>query len=74
MFRIFNFYKEGFKNLTLGKTLWKIIIIKFIIIFVILKLFIFDVNFNSMFKSDKEKSSFVFENLILNENKGNINE
>ncbi|RQD89536.1 DUF4492 domain-containing protein [Campylobacter hepaticus] len=74
IFRIFNFYKEGFKNLTLGKTLWKIIIIKFIIIFVILKLFIFDVNFNSMFKSDKEKSSFVFENLILNENKGNINE
>ncbi|RTI84855.1 DUF4492 domain-containing protein [Campylobacter jejuni] len=63
--QIFNFYKEGFKNLTLGKTLWKIIFIKFFIMFVILKLFVFDVNFNSIFKSDKEKSTFVLKNLTL---------
>ncbi len=63
--QIFNFYKEGFKNLTLGKTLWKIIFIKLFVMFVILKLFVFDVNFNSIFKSDKEKSTFVFKNLTL---------
>ncbi|ELM3933299.1 DUF4492 domain-containing protein [Campylobacter jejuni] len=63
--QIFNFYKEGFKNLTLGKTLWKIIFIKLFVMFVILKLFVFDVNFNSIFKSDKEKSTFVLKNLIL---------
>ncbi|AHW91038.1 TPA: DUF4492 domain-containing protein [Campylobacter jejuni] len=63
--QIFNFYKEGFKNLTLGKTLWKIIFIKLFVMFVILKLFIFDVNFNSIFKSDKEKSTFVLKNLTL---------
>ncbi|EAL1196464.1 DUF4492 domain-containing protein [Campylobacter jejuni] len=63
--QIFNFYKEGFKNLTLGKTLWKIIFIKLFVIFVILKLFVFDVNFNSIFKSDKEKSTFVLKNLTL---------
>ncbi|EAJ5582962.1 DUF4492 domain-containing protein, partial [Campylobacter jejuni] len=57
--------KEGFKNLTLGKTLWKIIFIKLFVMFVILKLFIFDVNFNSIFKSDKEKSTFVLKNLTL---------
>ncbi|ECO3379039.1 DUF4492 domain-containing protein [Campylobacter jejuni] len=62
--QIFNFYKEGFKNLTLGKTLWKIIFIKLFVMFVILKLF-FDVNFNSIFKSDKEKSTFVLKNLTL---------
>ncbi|MCW1531153.1 DUF4492 domain-containing protein [Campylobacter jejuni] len=56
--QIFNFYKEGFKNLTLGKTLWKIIFIKLFVMFVILKLFVFDVNFNSIFKSDKEKKHF----------------
>ncbi|EAB5424226.1 DUF4492 domain-containing protein, partial [Campylobacter jejuni] len=61
----FNFYKEGFKNLTLGKTLWKIIFIKLFVMFVILKLFVFDVNFNSIFKSDKEKSTFVLKNLTL---------
>ncbi|WP_193551102.1 DUF4492 domain-containing protein [Campylobacter jejuni] len=63
--QIFNFYKEGFKNLTLGKTLWKIIFIKLFAMFVILKLFVFDVNFNSIFKSDKEKSTFVLKNLTL---------
>ncbi|EAJ1003179.1 DUF4492 domain-containing protein, partial [Campylobacter jejuni] len=62
---IFNFYKEGFKNLTLGKTLWKIIFIKLFVMFVILKLLVFDVNFNSIFKSDKEKSTFVLKNLTL---------
>ncbi|EHK0193736.1 DUF4492 domain-containing protein [Campylobacter jejuni] len=62
---MFNFYKEGFKNLTLGKTLWKIIFIKLFVMFVILKLFVFDVNFNSIFKSDKEKSTFVLKNLTL---------
>ncbi|ECO6928108.1 DUF4492 domain-containing protein [Campylobacter jejuni] len=63
--QIFNFYKEGFKNLTLGKTLWTIIFIKLFVMFVILKLFVFDVNFNSIFKSDKEKSTFVLKNLTL---------
>ncbi|ELJ4689210.1 DUF4492 domain-containing protein [Campylobacter jejuni] len=63
--QIFNFYKEGFKNLTLGKTLWKIIFIKLFVMFVILKLFVFDVNFDSIFKSDKEKSTFVLKNLTL---------
>ncbi|EDO9155042.1 DUF4492 domain-containing protein, partial [Campylobacter coli] len=58
------FYKEGFKNLTLGKTLWKIIFIKLFIMLVVLKLFVFDVNFNSIFKNDNEKSNFVIENLI----------
>lgn len=51
----FNFYKEGFKNLTLGKTLWKIIFIKLFIMLIVLKLFVFDVNFNSIFKNDNEK-------------------
>ncbi|EAJ5365728.1 DUF4492 domain-containing protein, partial [Campylobacter coli] len=58
------FYKEGFKNLTLGKTLWKIIFIKLFIMLIVLKLFVFDVNFNSIFKNDNEKSNFVIENLI----------
>ncbi|MBW1360489.1 DUF4492 domain-containing protein, partial [Campylobacter jejuni] len=48
-----------------GKTLWKIIFIKLFVMFVILKLFVFDVNFNSIFKSDKEKSTFVLKNLTF---------
>ncbi|EAI0439175.1 DUF4492 domain-containing protein, partial [Campylobacter coli] len=49
---------------TLGKTLWKIIFIKLFIMLIVLKLFVFDVNFNSIFKNDNEKSNFVIENLI----------
>ncbi|EAL53625.1 DUF4492 domain-containing protein [Campylobacter upsaliensis] len=68
IFKIFDFYKEGFKNLTLGKTLWKIIFIKLFIILIILKLFVFDVNFKSLYKDDVSKSNFVIQNLISKEN------
>ena len=40
-FRVFDLYYEGFRNMTLGKTLWAIILIKLFIIFVVLKLFFF---------------------------------
>ncbi len=39
--RVFNFYVEGFRQMTLGKTLWAIILIKLFIMFFILKLFFF---------------------------------
>ncbi|MGD9596563.1 MAG: DUF4492 domain-containing protein, partial [Wolinella sp.] len=35
-------YYEGFRNLTLGKTLWKLILLKLLVMFVILKGFVFD--------------------------------
>ena len=41
LYRVYNLYYEGFKEMTIGKTLWKIILIKLFIIFVILKLFFF---------------------------------
>ena len=68
IFKIFDFYKEGFKNLTLGKTLWKIIFIKLFVILIIFKLFVFDVNFKSLYKDDASKSNFVIQNLISKEN------
>lgn len=39
--KIWNFYYEGFRQMTLGRTLWLIILIKLFIIFVVLKLFFF---------------------------------
>lgn len=60
---IYYFYKDGFANLTLGKTLWKIIILKLIIILVFLKLFIYDKNISTDYKTDYEKANFVLENL-----------
>ncbi|MGE0087869.1 MAG: DUF4492 domain-containing protein [Bacteroidales bacterium] len=61
--RIFQFYYEGFKTMTVGKKLWIIIIIKLFIMFVILKLFFFPNFLKSNFKTDKERSEYVLDQL-----------
>ena len=35
-YRVFDLYYDGFKNMTLGKTLWAVILIKLFIMFFIL--------------------------------------
>ncbi|AQW86696.1 putative protein (DUF4492 domain) [Campylobacter pinnipediorum subsp. caledonicus] len=47
----------------LGRKLWFIIIIKLVIMFGVLKVFVFDNTLNSKFKSNQEKSDFVLLNL-----------
>ena len=39
--RIYQFYAEGFKSMTLGRQLWALILIKLFIMFAILKVFFF---------------------------------
>ncbi len=41
MVKIWRFYADGFRNMTVGRTLWLIIIVKLIVIFVVLKLLFF---------------------------------
>ena len=41
LYRTFDLYYDGFRHMTLGKTLWAVIIVKLIIIFAVLKLFFF---------------------------------
>lgn len=38
---VWRFYLEGFRSMTLGRTLWLIILIKLFIMFFVLKLFFF---------------------------------
>ncbi len=61
--RIALFYYEGFKNMTTGKRLWVIIIIKLFVMFAILKLFFFKDFLNERFSSEEEKSNYVIEQL-----------
>lgn len=49
--------------MTLGKTLWGLIVIKLLVIFVLLKMLIFSDNFDARFTTDSEKSDFVLMNL-----------
>ena len=41
LYRVFDLYYDGFRNMKLGKTLWAIILIKLFIIFAVLKVFFF---------------------------------
>lgn len=61
--RVFRFYFDGFKNMTYGKTLWVIILIKLFIIFVILKLIFFPDFLKKNFSTDDERSNYIIEQL-----------
>ena len=60
---IWQFYLEGFKSMTLGKTLWLIILIKLFIMFFILRLFFFP-NFLSTASVGADKDDYVSNELI----------
>ena len=58
------FYRDGFKNMTVGKTLWKIVFIKLIVILLFLQLFVHDKTLKSEYKTDIKKTEFVTNNLL----------
>lgn len=49
--------------MTLGKTLWKIILLKLLIMFGVLKLFFFPDFLNTQFATDEQKAGYVMEQL-----------
>jgi len=61
--KVFLFYYEGFKSMTIGKSLWAIIIIKLFILFFVLKLFFFPDLLKRNYKTDEERSRHVIEQL-----------
>jgi len=63
--KIWLFYYDGFRSMTLGKTLWIIIIIKLFVLFFVLKLFFFKTELGT-FSSEDEKSQHVITELIKN--------
>jgi len=61
--RIFGFYYDGFRGMTVGKKLWIIILIKLFIMFLVLKLFFFPDILKENFKNDKERGDYVIDQL-----------
>lgn len=64
--RIWTFYRDGFREMTLGRTLWAIILIKLFIMFFILKLFFFPSFLKE--KTPQEQQQYVGEELIKRAN------
>ncbi|MEA1982505.1 MAG: DUF4492 domain-containing protein [Campylobacterota bacterium] len=56
-------YIDGFRNMTTGKVLWKIIAFKFIVFILIMKLFFFPNFLKTNFSTDEERSTHVLQNL-----------
>jgi len=63
LMRIFRFYYDGFRSMTVGRTLWLLIIIKLIIMFVILRIFFFPNFLSTHFSTDEAKSEYVLQEL-----------
>lgn len=58
---IWNFYLDGFKNMTWGKSLWFLIFLKVIILFLVLRLFFFKPVMAG--KSEEQRSEYVGDQL-----------
>ena len=61
--RVFRFYVDGFRRMTVGRTLWKVIIIKLIIMFGVLKLFFFQDFLGTKFTTDEQRADYVLEQI-----------
>ena len=56
-------YYDGFRSMTVGKTLWKIIFIKLLIMFGVLKLFFFPDFLQTNFDTDEDRAAHVLSEI-----------
>lgn len=59
---IYNFYVEGFRNMTWGRQLWWVILLKVVLLFLVLRVFFFKPVLAD--KSDEQKIEYVSNQLI----------
>ena len=62
--RVLDLYVDGFRSMTLGKTLWLIIGIKLFVFFVIIKILFFPNFLSSKSDTDEGKAEYVREQLV----------
>jgi len=63
-FNFFTMFRDGFKSMTLGRTLWILVIIKLCIMFLILRPIFFPNFLNSKFDNSESKADYVRNELI----------
>lgn len=57
--KIWRFYVDGFKSMTIGKKLWALILIKLALIFLLLRLFFFPNVLQERYDTDDERAEAV---------------
>lgn len=63
LYRAYDLYADGFRHMTLGRTLWAIILLKLIIIFLVLKVFFFP-NYLKQHAEEGEEDNYVAKEMI----------
>lgn len=63
LYRVYDLYADGFRHMTLGRTLWAVILIKLFIMFAILKVFFFP-NFIKQHAPEGGESDYVATEMI----------
>lgn len=61
---VYVFYKDGFKAMTVGKSLWILVTIKLFIMFFVLRIFFFPNYLKTHFPDDASRAKHVSEELI----------
>lgn len=62
--RIVRFYVDGFRQMTVGRSLWLLILIKLFIIFFILKLFFFPDLLSRDYDNDADRADAVRQSML----------
>lgn len=62
--RVWDLYYDGFRNMTVGKSLWMLIILKLFIFFVIIKWLFFPNILKENYSDDEERAEAVRTELI----------
>ena len=60
---VWHLYLDGFRSMTLGRTLWAVILVKLFIIFIVLKLCFFP-NYIKQHAREGEEAEFVSSQLL----------
>jgi len=63
---VWRFYADGFRGMTIGRTLWILILIKIFILFFIFRLFFFPDILSRDYDTDEERAAAVRKSLIDN--------
>lgn len=61
--KTYRLYRDGFRRMTVGRTLWKIVLIKLVILFAVLKLFFFPNFLQENFSTNAQRSDHVLQQL-----------
>ena len=62
--RVWDLYYDGFRSMTVGKTLWIIILVKVFIFFVVMKMLFFPNLLKRDFNTDEERADHVRSELL----------